>query len=113
MFPKNDAEEIGMEPNIYRPIGQSAGAVSIEMDLLQVGSEPVGMRCTNCHEDVMTRAVYKNTTKTHIVAVILGIFFWWMCCCFLPYFVKRWKNVEHTCPNCRQFLGIYSRHTII
>ncbi|GBP21413.1 hypothetical protein EVAR_12014_1 [Eumeta japonica] len=41
-----------VENNVYRPIGQDSNAVSIEMDLLQVGSEPVGMRCPHCQEEV-------------------------------------------------------------
>ncbi|KAG6453656.1 hypothetical protein O3G_MSEX008268 [Manduca sexta] len=65
-----------MDSNSYQQIGQSAeNTVCIEMDLLQVGSEPVGMRCPFCQEDVMTKATYRKTTLTHVVAFILGIFF--------------------------------------
>ncbi|KAJ2946450.1 hypothetical protein O0L34_g12493 [Tuta absoluta] len=102
-----------LDSHAYRQIGQSSNAVSIEMDLVQVGSEPVGMRCPHCQEDIMTRAVYRNTQKTHFVALILGIFFWWLCCCILPYVIKRWKNVDHFCPRCQTFLGQYTRNTII
>nr|XP_053601864.1 lipopolysaccharide-induced tumor necrosis factor-alpha factor homolog [Plodia interpunctella] len=101
-----------MESNLYRPIVQDTN-VSIELDLLQVGSEPVGMRCPHCQEDVMTTATYRNTGITHLIAGVLFVFFWWMCCCIVPYVVKRWKNVEHHCPNCRKFLGIYSKTSII
>ncbi|KAF9795163.1 hypothetical protein SFRURICE_004535, partial [Spodoptera frugiperda] len=88
--------------NAYQPISTiTDNTAGIEMELLQVGSEPVGIRCPYCYEDVMTRAQYKNTTLTHTIAIILGIFFWWLCCCIIPYVVKRWKNVEHYCPNCR------------
>lgn len=65
-----------VETNAYQPIVQDTNAVSIEMDLLQVGSEPVGMRCPYCQEDVMTRAAYKSTRTTHLVAAVLAIFFW-------------------------------------
>ncbi|XP_075985665.1 lipopolysaccharide-induced tumor necrosis factor-alpha factor homolog [Anticarsia gemmatalis] len=103
-----------MDSNAYRQIGQSTeNAVCIEMDLLQVGSEPVGMRCPHCMEDVMTKATYRSTTLTHTVALVLGIFFWWLCCCIIPYVTKRWRNVEHYCPNCRRYLGMYSRSTIL
>lgn len=61
-----------VESNDYHQI-ENAG---IEMELLHVGSEPVGMRCPFCYEDVMTKANYKNSRFTHIVAIILGIFFW-------------------------------------
>lgn len=64
-----------VDSNQYHQILQSSN-VSIEMDLLQVGSEPVGMRCPYCTEDVMTRATYRNTTLTHIIAALLTIFFW-------------------------------------
>ncbi|KAL0850228.1 hypothetical protein ABMA28_012082 [Loxostege sticticalis] len=103
-----------LESNSYHQIGQSANAsIDIELDVLQVGSEPVGIRCPHCQEDVMTRATYKNTRITHIVAIILGVLFWWLCCCFAPYLVNRWKNVEHYCPRCRKFLGVYTRKSII
>ncbi|CAH2068539.1 unnamed protein product, partial [Iphiclides podalirius] len=71
------------------------------------------MRCPHCQEDVMTRAAYKNTTITHFMAILLGVLFWWLCCCLVPYYVRRWKNVEHYCPNCQRFLGVYTRKTII
>ncbi|KAH9634000.1 hypothetical protein HF086_001202 [Spodoptera exigua] len=100
--------------NAYQPISTiTDNTAGIEMELLQVGSEPVGVRCPYCYEDVMTRAQYKNTTLTHTIAVILGIFFWWLCCCIIPYVVKRWKNVEHYCPNCRRYLGMHSSRATI
>ncbi|XP_041974488.1 lipopolysaccharide-induced tumor necrosis factor-alpha factor homolog [Aricia agestis] len=103
-----------MDTNPYQPISPRGGNdVCIEMDILRVGSEPVGMRCPHCQEDVMTRATYKNSTLTHIVAAVLGLLFWWLCCCVLPYVTKRWKDVEHYCPRCAVFLGAYTRKTII
>ncbi|XP_048004659.1 cell death-inducing p53-target protein 1 homolog [Leguminivora glycinivorella] len=102
-----------MDSSSYKQIAQSSNAISIDMDLLQVGSEPVGVRCPHCQEDIMTRATYRNNTTTHLVAVILGIFFWWLCCCIVPYVTKRWKDVHHSCPNCRKYLGVYTRKTII
>ncbi|VVC94131.1 unnamed protein product [Leptidea sinapis] len=102
-----------METNSYHQIGQSANEVCVEMDLLQVGSEPVGMRCPYCCEEVMTRAMYKTSRTTHLVALILAVLFWWLCCCILPYIIKRWKNVEHYCPSCRRFLGSYTTNKIL
>ncbi|XP_028038745.1 lipopolysaccharide-induced tumor necrosis factor-alpha factor homolog [Bombyx mandarina] len=103
-----------MDTRAYQQINQSTdNSVCIEMDLLQVGSEPVGMRCPYCQEDIMTRAIYKNSTITHIVAAVLGVLFWWLCCCIIPYTTKRWKNVEHNCPNCHKFLGVYERTRVI
>ncbi|CAH0722520.1 unnamed protein product, partial [Brenthis ino] len=103
--------KVVLETNAYHQITQS-NDVCIEMDLLRVGSEPVGMRCPYCQEDIMTQANYRNTTITHIFALVLGIFFWWLCCCILPYVTKRWKNVEHYCPNCHRYLGVYTRKSI-
>ncbi|CAG4925551.1 unnamed protein product [Colias eurytheme] len=103
---------IKMESNNYQQIGNSANEEGIEMDLLQVGSEPVGMHCPYCHEEIMTKANYRNSSTTHLIAIILGILFWWLCCCILPYLFKRWKNVEHYCPNCRRFLGVFTRKKI-
>ncbi|KAG7304129.1 hypothetical protein JYU34_011062 [Plutella xylostella] len=102
-----------VENNSYRPIEQGSNAVSIDMDLLQVGSEPVGLRCPYCQEDVMTRANYVRGRLTHLVAAVLAIFCWALCCCLVPYAVKRWKNVEHYCPRCHRFLGVYTRSSII
>lgn len=65
-----------VENNAYQPIGQPSNGVSIEMDLLRVGSEPVGMRCPYCQDDVMTQANYTPSRLTHVVAAVLAIFFW-------------------------------------
>lgn len=66
-----------METKAYKQIGQSTeNSICVEMDLLQVGSEPVGMRCPYCQEDMMTMATYRNTKFTHLIALVLGILFW-------------------------------------
>ncbi|CAH0405927.1 unnamed protein product [Chilo suppressalis] len=60
--------------HMYHQIERSRD--EIELDLLQVGSEPVGVRCPHCQEDVMSRVEYKITMCTHAIALIMGIFLW-------------------------------------
>ncbi|KAL4624490.1 hypothetical protein GN956_G17446 [Arapaima gigas] len=72
----------------------------------EVGRSPAVIHCPFCQQQVMTNVTYK-----------IGAFAWLMCfvfilcglvvgCCLIPFFVKYFKDVYHSCPRCQQILHI-------
>ncbi|KAI5623085.1 lipopolysaccharide-induced tumor necrosis factor-alpha factor-like, partial [Silurus asotus] len=77
--------------------------VSYETEL---GRSPGMVTCTSCQEQVLTHVTYK-----------VGMYAWLMCllfilcglvigCCLLPFFLKFFKDVYHSCPKCHRVLHV-------
>ncbi|CAG5897562.1 unnamed protein product, partial [Menidia menidia] len=71
-----------------------------------LGRSPGMATCPTCQKQVMTEVSYEA-----------GRFAWLMCllficcglillCCLIPFFVKTFKDVVHTCPNCKRVLHV-------
>ncbi|XP_011178862.2 lipopolysaccharide-induced tumor necrosis factor-alpha factor homolog [Zeugodacus cucurbitae] len=73
-----------------------------------VGPEPSNVICTACNKQVTTSVTYVSSTKTHLIALLLCVLGCCPCACCL-YCTKCCRNVEHRCPSCNTFLGIYER----
>ncbi|XP_030634902.1 lipopolysaccharide-induced tumor necrosis factor-alpha factor homolog [Chanos chanos] len=74
-----------------------------------LGDTPTATVCRYCHHRVTTQVTYKAGSAA-----------WGMCClltllglicgfCLIPFLVKGFKDVHHSCPNCHKHLGIYVR----
>ncbi|KAB5554268.1 hypothetical protein PHYPO_G00048380 [Pangasianodon hypophthalmus] len=77
--------------------------VSYESEL---GRSPGMVTCTSCREQVLTQVTYK-----------VGMYAWLMCllfilcgfvigCCLLPFCLKFFKDVYHSCPKCHRILHV-------
>ncbi|KAF8566691.1 hypothetical protein P879_01328 [Paragonimus westermani] len=65
--------------------------------------------CGRCETNIFTSIEYKNGPLTWILCVVIAIFGGILGCCLIPFCCRDCQDVEHTCPRCRQFLGIYKR----
>ncbi|KAJ8723897.1 hypothetical protein PYW07_007877 [Mythimna separata] len=73
---------------------------------------PTLFNCPKCDERIVTSVTYTSTNKTHMLAgFVCGITCWCCICCLaaIPYLTKIFKEAQHTCPNCKAFLGSYSK----
>ena len=75
----------------------------------RLGRHPVSTVCPRCGASVIT-----NTTKIDgsmawlwcfIIFILGGGIF---CLCLIPFCVDSFKDVRHTCPNCKSVLGTHS-----
>ncbi|XP_071446326.1 lipopolysaccharide-induced tumor necrosis factor-alpha factor homolog [Hetaerina americana] len=73
---------------------------------IPLGPEAAHITCPSCRASVATKVVHENTTKTHIICLILCLVGLWPCC-VIPYCVNSCKNANHYCPTCNAFLGTY------
>ena len=79
----------------------------------QFGQTPVPLRCPNCQKNVVTELVYESGAMVWIAVgiilllalfVVVPLFLFW-----IPFLVDDFKDITHTCPNCRYVFGKYKR----
>ncbi|KAJ8956991.1 hypothetical protein NQ318_012156 [Aromia moschata] len=72
---------------------------------LVLGPNPQSITCPSCHAQITTAVELENSTKTHLIALVLCL----VCfpCVCVPYCMDSCKSKNHYCPNCRAYLGRY------
>ncbi|XP_046389829.1 lipopolysaccharide-induced tumor necrosis factor-alpha factor homolog isoform X2 [Ischnura elegans] len=70
------------------------------------GPEAQHLTCPSCRATVTTKVLHENSTKTHIICLIMCVVGLWPCC-LIPYCVDSCKNANHYCPSCNAYLGTY------
>ncbi|XP_033610620.1 lipopolysaccharide-induced tumor necrosis factor-alpha factor homolog isoform X2 [Cryptotermes secundus] len=74
--------------------------------IMPVGPKPSNMRCPACHSNIRTTTESQSQSCAHIACIIMFLLGCCLCSC-IPYCMDSCKNVRHTCPNCKTFLGMY------
>ncbi|MCJ8748155.1 hypothetical protein PDJAM_G00161830 [Pangasius djambal] len=118
--PKYSATVVQPAPTIMHPeltVGQPPRVIQTQPALMVVNpvvvqpalaDTPAPMTCTYCHQQIVT--VTRATTGL-LVWSVFGILFLlgiWPCC-LIPFCMESCKDVQHTCPSCRNVLHIYRR----
>ncbi|XP_068606276.1 lipopolysaccharide-induced tumor necrosis factor-alpha factor homolog [Brachionichthys hirsutus] len=65
--------------------------------------------CTSCQQQVMTNVSYKPGTYAWLMCLLFICCGLILCCCLIPFFMKRFKDVYHTCPRCNRVLHVEKR----
>ncbi|KAJ8925137.1 hypothetical protein NQ315_001319 [Exocentrus adspersus] len=84
----------------------SPPTVHIQQNIAVLGPQPARIVCPSCHAQITTEVQLENSTKTHLMAVLLCL----ICCpcVFIPYCTDSCKSKNHYCPNCKSYLGSYN-----
>ncbi|KAG8227659.1 hypothetical protein J437_LFUL007855 [Ladona fulva] len=98
--PSYDAATAASPPATQAPIYQGPGAA--------LGPTPVNMVCPSCHANITSKLSPVNSTKTHMIALVMCLCGLWPCC-LIPYCVDTCRNSNHNCPVCNAYLGQYKR----
>ncbi|RWS04558.1 lipopolysaccharide-induced tumor necrosis factor-alpha factor-like protein [Dinothrombium tinctorium] len=67
------------------------------------------MICTHCGESVMTKIRTTSGLLTWFMCIVICLIGCFWGCCLIPFCMKMFKDVEHRCPKCKAFLGIYKK----
>ena len=94
----------------------SSSLIPIEENLIKpviFGVLPVETNCPHCHTHIITTIEYVPGLCSWLifgVCVVTGfiLFIPWLLC-FLPLTVKKCKDIQHSCPTCKNILGSYKR----
>ncbi|RWS12572.1 lipopolysaccharide-induced tumor necrosis factor-alpha factor-like isoform X2 [Dinothrombium tinctorium] len=76
-----------------------------------VGGNPFPTRttCPSCRQEVTSVTKSVNGLLTWLACgglCLIGCVFG---CCLIPFCVDACKDIEHYCPNCNTYIGIYER----
>ncbi|KAF8569791.1 hypothetical protein P879_01729 [Paragonimus westermani] len=73
------------------------------------GEQPTTAFCSKCYRNVTTNVQFSAGFVTWISCLIIFLCGGILGCCFIPFFLKRCKDVRHFCPHCGIQLGVYQR----
>ncbi|KAL5109930.1 hypothetical protein TcWFU_002318 [Taenia crassiceps] len=104
---RSDFKEAGcvsLPPIVSFPVSSSAAPVVSEPVIHH--RTPTLTKCPNCEAEVVSNVTYRNGLCVWLscagCAAIGGI----LGCCLIPFYVKSFKDVDHSCPNCCYRLGV-------
>ncbi|KAL8624061.1 hypothetical protein ACOMHN_019484 [Nucella lapillus] len=110
-------------PPGYQPpppgYGQAQASTSVVVTQPGFGAQPGGLCryrevpclivCQYCSATVNTATCYSVGTFTFIIAGVILLLGFWLGCCLIPFCIDGCKDVIHSCPNCHQNVGRFSR----
>ena len=100
-FPGYQYPPSPIEPNIQPTVAANV--------VTPFGPYPMQIKCPLCHSSIFTTTRASTGALTWIISATLVFLGCFLGCCLIPCFVRSCKDIEHFCPNCKSYLGIYKR----
>lgn len=97
------------QPSTHRPMSYSPGgfvATPVQQQLVTAPAYhkiPQNIVCPYCHATVVTQLKYQAGGLSFLLCVLFPL------CGCIPFCVNECKDVEHHCPNCGSWVGLYRR----
>ena len=76
---------------------------------LTFSDKPMMLKCPCCHVLIETTIKYSVGSHSLAVALLVCAFGGWLFCCFVPLCLKKYKDVMHFCPKCKQKIGTHKK----
>ncbi|KAI6235953.1 Lipopolysaccharide-induced tumor necrosis factor-alpha factor-like protein [Aphelenchoides besseyi] len=96
-------------PNVTPSVQYSTEQRNVHVVVsVQMGPYPAAMQCPFCRLQIVTDVVNRAGLLTWLICCGLALVGCWPFC-LIPFCLTRCQDVIHLCPNCKQFLGKYSR----
>ncbi|XP_010183276.1 PREDICTED: cell death-inducing p53-target protein 1 isoform X3 [Mesitornis unicolor] len=91
----------------YVPPGAATTVTVLQGEIFQ--GAPVQTVCPHCQQAITTKITY----EIGLMSFLLGFFCCFvgcdLCCCLIPCLFDDFKDVTHTCPNCKAYIYTYKR----
>ncbi|KAJ6655966.1 hypothetical protein lerEdw1_004551 [Lerista edwardsae] len=97
----------GQMATVLVPSGAATTVTVLQGEIFQAA--PVQTVCPHCQQAITT----KTTHEIGLMNFLLGFFCCFVgCdlgCCLIPCLIDEFKDVTHTCPNCKAYIYTYKR----
>lgn len=109
--PPTYAEAIGGVPPSSPFVAQRTWekGPDIVTTVVPIGADATHMICPHCRAEIISTTRSEPSTLAYISGLIICLLGCPLGCCLIPCFLKKCRDVHHTCPNCDAYLGGYSR----
>merc|ERR1712150_382568 len=78
-------------------------------DMYKYRESPVNTNCQSCKKDIVTKLDYETGTCAYCSCIMLAFLGFILGCCLIPLFLKQFKDVIHSCPECKAQVGRFTR----
>ncbi|XP_014662288.1 PREDICTED: lipopolysaccharide-induced tumor necrosis factor-alpha factor homolog [Priapulus caudatus] len=82
---------------------------TIVVTSMQMGTRSTPVQCPHCQQHVNTVCEYETGMFAWLIVGVLCLVGCWLGCCLIPLCIDDCKDVRHTCPNCRNNIGMFKR----
>ncbi|NXU12180.1 CDIP1 protein, partial [Pardalotus punctatus] len=97
----------GHTATVLVPPGAATTVTVLQGEIFQ--GAPVQTVCPHCQQAITTKISY----EIGLMSFLLGFFCCFvgcdLCCCLIPCLFDDFKDVTHTCPNCKAYIYTYKR----
>ncbi|POI34358.1 hypothetical protein CIB84_001890 [Bambusicola thoracicus] len=97
----------GHTATVLVPSGTATTVTVLQGEIFQ--GAPVQTVCPHCQQAITTKISY----EIGLMSFLLGFFCCFvgcdLCCCLIPCLFDDFKDVTHTCPNCKAYIYTYKR----
>ncbi|KAF9279959.1 hypothetical protein BGZ74_002700 [Mortierella antarctica] len=102
------------QPNYNAPPPQIHGGAPLPTTQNPIQPESLRTKsdvviCHHCNCKVVTATAAEIGTCTYLSCGGLAVIGLTLFCCFIPFCVKAFKDIVHSCPNCKRDIALYSR----
>lgn len=97
----------------YIPVHQGhpqSAPTTIVTTVVPLGGSSTHMVCPHCHHEIDTATKSAPSKIAWLSCLILCLVGCNLGCCFIPFCMDDCMNTEHNCPNCKAYLGQFSKN---
>ncbi|NWI20828.1 LITAF factor, partial [Crypturellus soui] len=100
-------------PPYFVPPGPAPNPVTVQTVYVQQPvvfyDRPVQMCCPSCNNMIVTHLTYTSGALAWLSCGGLCLLGCIGGCCLIPFCIDALRDVDHSCPNCKAFIGSYKR----
>lgn len=97
----------GHTATVLVPSGTATTVTVLQGEIFQ--GAPVQTVCPHCQQAITTKITYEIGLMSFLLGFLCCFVGCDLCCCLIPCLFDDFKDVTHTCPNCKAYIYTYKR----